>query len=408
MNEIWILGATGRTGRAIAARLAAGDAPLVLVGRDAARLRELARTIGGTARTLAIGTAAGAAGADGADGPADTHRARGADGTAGTRSAARTHGTGKAGTGRANGSSAAVTAITAQLAAADPAVVVNTIGPFTETALPIARACPPGTHYLDLANELLAVTGLLGLHDEAAADGKCLVSGAGFGVLATESVVLRMCAGRPAPARVRVDALSAVDSEPGVIGAALAASIVDAISLGGRRYEQGRLVSARLGGDFERFTLPDGSTAHSAGGPSGELAAAHRASGAPFVVAASGAMPAGRAIRAVLPAAAFLLARRPLGDAAKRRFARVKAGPGERNREFSWARALVQDADGRHREGWLRAGDGMGFTAAVAAEVASRLARGEGKPGAYTPGALFGPELAEAAGGTFLLDAERV
>ncbi|WP_329366209.1 hypothetical protein OG896_16555 [Streptomyces sp. NBC_00669] len=404
MNEIWILGATGRTGRAIAALLAAGDAPLVLVGRDAVRLRELAGTIGGTSRTVVIGPAAGTEGAAGPHGTADTHGSADANGTAGNRGSARTNGTGDARRGRTNGSAATVAAITAQLAAAAPAVVVNTIGPFTETALPIARACPPGTHYLDLANELLAVTGLLGLHDEAAADGRCLVTGAGFGVLATESVVLKLCAGRPAPARVRVDALAAVENEPGAIGAALAASIVDAISVGGRRYERGRLVSARLGGDFERFALPDGSAAHSAGGPSGELEAAHRASGAPFVVAASGAMPAGRAIRAVLPAAAFLLARRPLGNAVKRRFARVQVGPGERNREFSWARALVQDADGGHREGWLRAGDGMSFTAAVASEVASRLARGEGKPGAYTPGALFGPELAEAAGGTFLLD----
>jgi hypothetical protein len=43
----------------------------------------------------------------------------------------------------------------------------------------------------------------------------------------------------------------------------------------------------------------------------------------------------------------------------------------------------------------------MDFTVAAAAEVAARLARGEGRPGAYTPGALFGPDLAEAAGGAF-------
>ena len=45
----------------------------------------------------------------------------------------------------------------------------------------------------------------------------------------------------------------------------------------------------------------------------------------------------------------------------------------------------------------------MDFTTAVTAEVAQRLFKGEGQPGAYTPGALFGPELAEAVGGEFLL-----
>jgi hypothetical protein len=46
----------------------------------------------------------------------------------------------------------------------------------------------------------------------------------------------------------------------------------------------------------------------------------------------------------------------------------------------------------------------MDFTARVATEVALRLARGQGRPGAFTPGALFGPELAGAAGGEFLLE----
>ena len=59
--------------------------------------------------------------------------------------------------------------------------------------------------------------------------------------------------------------------------------------------------------------------------------------------------------------------------------------------------------DGTTREGWLRAGEGMDFTAAVVAETAARLARGEGKPGAHTPASALGPDVAEAAGGTFLL-----
>src|SRR5882672_6203287 len=33
----------------------------------------------------------------------------------------------------------------------------NTIGPFTRTALPIARACPRGCHYVDISNELYSV-----------------------------------------------------------------------------------------------------------------------------------------------------------------------------------------------------------------------------------------------------------
>ena len=46
----------------------------------------------------------------------------------------------------------------------------------------------------------------------------------------------------------------------------------------------------------------------------------------------------------------------------------------------------------------------MAFTNAVTTAVALRLAGNEGRPGAYTPGALFGPDLAVQAGGRFFID----
>jgi len=54
MNEIWILGATGRSGRAIAVGLAGAGLSPVLVGRDTLRLREVAAIID---RNLRIVTA---------------------------------------------------------------------------------------------------------------------------------------------------------------------------------------------------------------------------------------------------------------------------------------------------------------------------------------------------------------
>lgn len=64
---------------------------------------------------------------------------------------------------------------------------------------------------------------------------------------------------------------------------------------------------------------------------------------------------------------------------------------------------MVEWADGTRHEGWLRAGDGMDFTADVTAAVTELLARGVGSPGAWTPAAALGPDLATTAGGTFVL-----
>jgi short subunit dehydrogenase-like uncharacterized protein len=75
-----------------------------------------------------------------------------------------------------------------------------------------------------------------------------------------------------------------------------------------------------------------------------------------------------------------------------------------RPREHTWGHAIVTWPDGTVREGWLRADDAMDFTASVAAETAVRLGRGEGRPGAWTPTAALGTDVAVAAGATFVID----
>jgi short subunit dehydrogenase-like uncharacterized protein len=356
-TEVWILGGTGRSGRAIAAELVSRGVSPVLVGRDAARLADAsARTSDG--RTVLAGS---------------------------------------------------VDAMAAEIRRQRPAVVINTIGPFTRTAVPFARACLPAGDYVDLANDVAAVSALLGLQEEAAAVGRTVVTGAGFGVTATESVVVTLRGSGPAPARVRVDMVPSLEVEEGLIGEALAATILDGLPgveggrrYDGRRYTGGRLVRAPIGGDVARLTLPDGSRVTTASIPLGELIAAQRASGAPSVVSASSEAPAALAVRAVLPLAAALLEIPPVREFAKRRLARVRLKGRERPREHSWGHARLEWADGTIREGWLRVGEAQAFTGAVPAEVARRLLAGQGRPGAYTPAGLFGPALAAACGGEYL------
>lgn len=61
-------------------------------------------------------------------------------------------------------------------------------------------------------------------------------------------------------------------------------------------------------------------------------------------------------------------------------------------------------AIGNRSRGRLRTGDASDFTARTMAEVTRRLLAGAPSPGAHTPGGLFGPELAEAVGATFVND----
>ena len=357
MKAIWILGATGRIGRAVAVRLARDGLPLVLVGRDAAKLNRIAAQLGGRG-SVSVAVVA------------------------------------------------SLSEMGAAIALQRPGVVVNTIGPFTHTALPIVRACPPGTHYIDISNELPSVLALLALHKDAAALGSTFVTGVGFGVLATESVVLTLCRNRPPAASVRCAAIPSVESAPGPLGDALAASITEGFVYGGRRYEGGQLVRTPLLGDFEQTPLPGGRRVGTASAPTGELEAARRASGASYAVSATSMVPSAAILRAILPSVLSIMKIDALRRFATRRMAAIKIKPpAVKVAHISWSHARVAWSTGEVRQGWMRTGDAMDFSADVMALVATRLIRGEGVPGAYTPGALFGAGLVSECGGEITVDA---
>ncbi len=145
---------------------------------------------------------------------------------------------------------------------------------------------------------------------------------------------------------------------------------------------------------------------HTVSMPLGELIAAQGASGAADVVSASSEAPASPVVRAILPAATALLNIGPVRAFARRRLATVRLKAAPKPREHSWGHAVIQWPDGSTREGWLRVGEAQAWTGVVPAEVIRRLLDRQGKPGAYTPAALFGPTLAESCGGEYhILDA---
>jgi short subunit dehydrogenase-like uncharacterized protein len=221
MQTIWVLGATGKGGRAIASELTGNDVDVVLVGRDHDRLGAVAESLGGQSRTIVSPGAA---------------------------------------------------ELAALVADEKPTLVVNTIGPFGETSAPLARACvAAGSHYVDLANELPPVQAVLNMDADAKGQGVTLVTGAGFGVLATEALVIELASGQPAAARAIVAAMPAVDG----LGSAVLSSVIDAVAYGGRRYRDGHLLRTRLGAEHARIPLPDLPATQCLAVPTGDGSAPH-------------------------------------------------------------------------------------------------------------------------------------
>jgi len=307
--DVLLLGAAGHSGRSVAAALAGHGLSVLLAGRHPDRLAQVATELDGTVDTRAVDVL-------------------------------------NAGSLRA--------------AMAAAAAVVNTVGPFARLGGPVVDAClAGGVPYIDIANELPAVRAVLARDEEARARGVPLVTGAGFGPGATETLVLRLVErlGRT-PDRVWVATAPAVERQSAGVRETIAATLPE----GATTYVAGALVRQPLGTGATTLTF-GGARRPMLPGPVGDLEAARLASGAGNVVA-------------------FIAD--PTRDA---------TGDGH-----SYAYAEVADAAGRQLAAELRVGEGVRASAAIAAETARRVLAGA-TPGAWTPGRLFGAGLVTDATG---------
>ena len=87
----------------------------------------------------------------------------------------------------------------------EPIVVVNTAGPYAETAPPLIDAATrAGIHYLDAANEPQALDAAFAAHDKALSAGVSILSGLGFGVAVAEAVAVEALRRCPAATELRL------------------------------------------------------------------------------------------------------------------------------------------------------------------------------------------------------------
>ncbi len=304
-SDVLLLGAAGNSGQVIAAELAARGLSLRLAGRRRGPLEDLARAL-----------AAGGASAN----------VRTVD--AGDRESLAE-------------------------AVAGAGVVLSVIGPFARQAGPVIDTClAAGVSYVDIANEWPAVRGLLDRDSAARARGVALVTGAGFGPAATETLVLRLVERMGVvPARVRVAAAAAVARQSDGVRQ----TVQESLPQGAITYREGQLVREPLGSGATVLTF-GGAQRQMLPGPVGDLETARLASGAPDVVA----------------------------------YIENPAARGGGTDSWTWAEVTGQD--GRVASAELRTGEGVRATAAIAAETTQRVLAGAA-PGAWTPGSLFGAGL---------------
>jgi short subunit dehydrogenase-like uncharacterized protein len=305
-SDVLLLGAAGNSGRLIAAELAARGLSVRLAGRRRGPLEELARTLAADGATTDVRTV--------------------------------------------NVSDAA----SLSEAIIGVGVVLSTIGPFTRRAGPVIDACLAAKlPYVDIANEWPAVRALLDRDEQARAHGVALVTGAGFGPAATETLVLRLVEQiGGVPNLVRVAAAAGVTQQSDGVRQTIQESLAHGIAV---IYRHNQVIQQAFGMDATTLTF-GGAQRQMLPGPIGDLETARLASDAANVVAYL-ANPAARS---------------------------------SGSDSYTWAE--VNGPDGRTLTAELHTGEGVRATAAIAAETTHRVLAGV-EPGAWTIGQLFGAAI---------------
>lgn len=197
-----LYGANGYTGRLIVAEAVRRGLAPVLAGRDRAAIETLARHHGLPCRVVAL---------DDAQALAEAVRGSGA--------------------------------------------VLHAAGPFVRTARPMLEAClAERVHYLDITGEIEVFERVFRLDARARAAGVALLPGAGFDVVPSDGLALKLKERLPAATHLDL----AFVSEGGKWSRGTLATMIESIDRGGAERRDGRLVPVPPAADGFFLALPTG------------------------------------------------------------------------------------------------------------------------------------------------------
>jgi len=337
-QRILIYGATGYTGRLVAAEAARRRLDGVLAGRNAETLKEAAAPIGFETRVVALSDAA---------------RLR--------------------------------------VALDDIACVLHVAGPFSETSAPMVEAClATRTHYLDVTGEIDVFEAIARRGGDARDAGILLLPGVGFDVVPSDCLAAHVAAGVEEPHTLRI-AIAGMGSG---VSRGTARTAVESLGAGLRIRRDGIIVE-RPAGSLERDFDFGAGPARGVAMPWGDVATAFHSTGIPnievYFIMGGGIPTLLKASRLLAP----VLNWKPLQRFLKSRIDKMPPGPDEAARSATGA-ILLAEAEGpggQTARARLETPSGYQLTYQAAVEIAARVVRGEAPTGYHTPSSAFGADF---------------
>ena len=337
-SRILVYGATGYTGKLIAAEAARRGLDVVLAGRNPEKLKGVAEPLELESRAFAL---------------SDPARLR------------------------------------AELE--DFGCVLHVAGPFSETSEPMVDAClAASTHYLDVTGEIDVFEAIARRGDAAREAGVLLLPGVGFDVVPSDCLAAHVASRLPDASALRI----AIAGLGGGVSRGTAKTLVE--SLGdGLRVRRDGVIRNRPSGSLERHFDFGAGPARGVAMPWGDVSTAFHSTGIPnievyFIL--SGRIPT------LLKASRFLAPWTRLPTVQRFLKARIDSlpeGPDEETRASSTS-LLLAEAEapgGRVVRSMLRTPTGYTLTCQAAVEIAARVASGSAPAGFQTPSSAFGADF---------------
>jgi short subunit dehydrogenase-like uncharacterized protein len=337
-ERLMIYGATGYTGKLVAAEAVRNGLDVVLAGRNTKKLKAVAERLGCPFQMIALEDA--------------------------------------------NGLRAALN---------DVAAVLHIAGPFSQTAAPMVEAClATRTHYLDVTGEIDVFEAIARRGPEAEEAGVVLLPGVGFDVVPSDCVAAYTAARIEEPTVLRI----AIAGADGGASRGTAKSAIEGLGDGLRVRESGIICQRPLGSLERHFDFGAG-PARAFAVPWGDVATAFYSTHIPrievyFVLSGQAA----RLLKMGRFVAPFLRLPQVRGFL-KGRVDRMPEGPSEKARNATRA-LLLAEVEGPGEQvarTLLETPSGYALTPIAAIESAVRVLAGVAAPGFHTPATAFGADF---------------
>lgn len=338
--KILLYGAYGYTGTLIAKEAQQQEIPLMLAGRNEAKLEKLSQQTGHPYRVASLEELA-----------SEEHAHRIFDGIT---------------------------------------VVLHVAGPYVETAAPMVNAClKAGIHYLDITGEWPVFEQLAAMDDAAKAANIMILPGTGFDVVPSDCLAAFLKAQLPTATHLEL----AIHPEGGLSHGTAVTAVVHA-SAGSRSRVNGELNVEKVAA-FVREIPFSKKKLMAASIPWGDIVTAWHSTGIPNIRVFAAQPP--RMIRMMKLTSNFswLMGWKPLNNLIRRRISRSVHGPSEETltTQQSEVWGKVWDGSGNEVEARILAPQTYALTATTALFIADRVNQGNWTVGFQTPSSAYGADL---------------